>query len=336
MNLKGKNYLISILLPFKNEESHLATVIEHILANESTSIEVIAINDHSTDKSKSIAQKFSSTDSRFRLFDNEQTGLVEALKTGYKHSTGSHISRMDADDLCDVFKYARMLELSEENTVVCGRVKYFSNTELQDGFKRYGAWLNKAISSGEAWKHIYKECVVPSPSWLLRREDLESIGGISDGSYPEDYELAFRMYKQGFAIVATKEVVHLWQDHPQRNSRTNPHYRNHFFPSLKAKYFLELEVGDAHNLLVLGAGKRAKELVKEFIKLDAQPIWLTDNAKKVGKDIYGIVLEDENRYNFTDSDRIAIVVSNDQERLEVRELLEQNNLVEGQHFWFFC
>lgn len=336
MNLKGKNFLVSVLVPFKNEAQYLADSLSSLAANISCNIEVIMVNDYSSDSSHAIAKEFEESDTRFRLFENEGKGLISALRTAFKHSTGSHISRMDADDRAHPEKYKLMLELWTENSVVCGHVQYFSDDVLRDGYKRYAKWINKGLSDQNPWQHLYQECIIPSPSWLMSRVDLERIGGICAGIYPEDYELAFRMKRHGLIVVATDEIVHFWRDHSARNSRTNPLYSNNFFPEIKAKNFLENELDESNELLVIGAGSKAKELIRAFQSFGGNPRWLTNNPQKIGHNIYGIILEDESNFKFLATHKIAIAISNEKERNDLENVLLSQNLVPGENYWFFC
>lgn len=337
MRLKGKNSLLSIIMPVRNEEKHLDYAIESIRAQIFPQWELIIVDDHSTDSSWEKAAFHATEDPRIRIVKNEGERLLDALETGYKHSTGNLISRMDADDECTPFKYQEMVDLLDgPGTVVCGRVLYTSDDELQEGFRNYQVWLNRAISHPHTWQFVYEECVIPSPSWLIHRTDLDAIGGITTGVYPEDYDLAFRMYKAGLNVVSTNEVVHVWRDHPMRNSRTNPLYENNFFPELKAKYFAKTEVKDGNSAVVYGAGKRAKQLVKQLQEIGTKPVWITNNPEKIGKDIYGISLQDHLRYAPTQTDKIAVVVSNDEDREEIAVRLQSLGLQRGVDYWFFC
>ena len=337
MQLKGKNITISVLIPFKNEEKYLQACIESVRVQTFQELDIVLVDDHSTDESYEIAKKHTKEDARVRLFKNRGNGLVDALKTAFDHSTGTMISRMDADDENSPHKYQQMMEAWDgRGTVVCGRVVYNTDNAESSGFYQYGIWLNRVMTSHQPWQFVYQECIVPSPSWLIHRQDLIDIGGISSGQYPEDYELAFRMYQAGLSIRASNEVVHFWRDHPNRNSRTNPLYENNFFPKLKAYYFNLLELKEGREAVVWGAGKRGKQLVKELLDLGVKPIWVTNNPNKAGRDIYGIILLNENDFVPDSKHRIALVMSVDDDREEVVTRLNAFGMQKGVDYWFFC
>jgi glycosyltransferase involved in cell wall biosynthesis len=337
LQLKGKNITISVLIPFKNEEKYLQACIESVRSQTFRELDIVLVDDHSSDNSHAIAQKHVDEDARIRLFKNRGEGLIDALKTAFDNATGTMISRMDADDENSPFKYEQMMEAWDgRGTVACGRVVYDSDNPESSGFHQYGVWLNRVITNPQPWQFIYQECIIPSPSWLIHRQDLIAIGGICAGLYPEDYELAFRMYQANYTIKASRETVHLWRDHPERNSRTNPLYQNNFFPELKAHYFKKLELRNGNKAVVWGAGKRGKQLVKELIALNIEPLWITNNPNKAGRDIYGIIVQNESAYVPDAQHRIALVMSADDDREEVLTRLNTFGMQKGVHYWFFC
>ena len=62
-------------------------------------------------------------------------------------------------------------------------------------FFKYEKWINGLTLTGNNYTEIYKECVIPSPCWLIHRNDFENCDGFEPNIYPEDYDLTFRFYK---------------------------------------------------------------------------------------------------------------------------------------------
>jgi glycosyltransferase involved in cell wall biosynthesis len=274
--------MISILMPFKNEAKFLKKTLESILIQD-VDFELIAVDDHSTDDSQEILSGLD----RVKLFKNEGRGTIDALKLAYKKSKGSFITRMDADDLMPDGKLKELQKLLLKNgrgTVATGRVRYFSDGDLGNGFIGYANWLNGLCERDDHFDHIFKECVIASPNWMMYREDLERIGGF-DCIYPEDYHLVFKMWEGGLKVVSSKNVTHLWRDHPGRASRNLEVYRDNKFYDLKLDFFLKTKGLD---ITLWGAGPSGKSLAQKLIHRNIKFSWVTENEKKIGKLIYGV------------------------------------------------
>ena len=81
--------LVSILIPFKNTEAYLNECLKSIINQTYTHWEVLIIDDHSTDFSSKIVEKFSSIDNRIKLFKNKGQGIIEALRMAFSKSKGA-------------------------------------------------------------------------------------------------------------------------------------------------------------------------------------------------------------------------------------------------------
>ena len=117
------------------------------------------------------------------------------LKFAYSKSKGNYITRMDSDDIMVPEKLELMvnaLQKSGDGHIALGQVSYFSKDGISDGYYSYEKWLNKLTRAGSNYSEIYKECVIPSPCWMVSRKDFDLCGGFNSDIYPEDYDLAFR------------------------------------------------------------------------------------------------------------------------------------------------
>lgn len=90
--------LVSIIVPVFNAEPWLTRCITSILAQTFVDFELILINDGSTDGSLSILRDFSTKDSRIRIIDQSNSGVSATRNIGLKHSKGTWITFIDADD----------------------------------------------------------------------------------------------------------------------------------------------------------------------------------------------------------------------------------------------
>lgn len=94
-----KNIIISVIVPIFNVEEYLEECLESIRNQTFTNIEVILVNDGSTDGSKEICEQFCQQDNRFKLVTQENQGLSAARNRGVKESIGEYIMFVDSDDV---------------------------------------------------------------------------------------------------------------------------------------------------------------------------------------------------------------------------------------------
>ena len=323
--------LISILMPVKNAEPFLYHCLDSIIAQSETNWELIAVDDGSSDSSYETLIQFSKNDPRITVLKNDGSGIIDALRLAYSKSTGNFITRMDADDKMAPNKLEslkRNLKSFGNGHIAIGQVKYFSESQLGDGYKRYETWLNNLTQTGTNYADIYRECVIPSPCWMVLREDLDRCGAFHADVYPEDYDLCFRFYNQQLTVVPSSEVLHHWRDHAKRSSRTDDNYADNRFLELKVKWFLEIDHDTNKQLVVWGAGRKGKLIAKLLADSNVPFKWVCNNPNKIGKEIYGTNLEDTESINANTNCQLIIAVANPEEQAQIRSSMIQ------EAFWF--
>jgi len=223
-------------------------------------------------------------------------GIVDALQRGYDLSSGQMISRMDGDDICQPTKFEvleRNLSAFGKGGLATAQVEYFSETDLGQGFKKSQDWMNALTERGTNFSDIYKECVVPSPCWLVYRSDFDSVGGFNSERIPEDYDLCFRFYKAGLNVLACSDSLLKWRDYSTRTSRISTPYLDNDFAELKTFHFLDIDYNAEKTLLLWGAGRRAKKIAIYLVDRNISFHWVCNNENKIGQTIYGQTLKAE-------------------------------------------
>jgi glycosyltransferase involved in cell wall biosynthesis len=331
-----RNSLISILIPAKNAESYLRACIDSITAQTYANWELIVVNDHSTDQTPVILKDLTTTDNRIKTLNNEGHGIINALRLAYQNSRGNLITRMDADDLMSKDKLSLMSSLLTSNgrgNLAVGLVEYFKEGGVGPGYLKYAEWLNTLTSNGENFNQIYKECSIPSPCWMTYREDLDQCNAFLSDQYPEDYDLAFRFRSQRLNVLPVNKVIHYWRDHDTRASRNDPNYEDNRFINLKVHYFLKQDYDVAQSLILWGAGNKGKEIAKNLISRNVKFEWVTNNHKKIGKDIYGVKIQSEEYINSENKSQIIVTLSSPSDK---KYALEKLNLCKQTitAYWF--
>ena len=97
--IKEKTIMVSVIVPIYNVEEYLEECLESIRNQTYTNIEVILVNDGSTDGSREICESYCEKDIRFRLINQENQGQSVARNRGVKESVGQYIMFVDSDDI---------------------------------------------------------------------------------------------------------------------------------------------------------------------------------------------------------------------------------------------
>lgn len=334
-----QNPLVSILTPFKNTTAFLEECLDSILCQTYLNWELIIVDDSSTDSSYNIVEKYANADSRIKLLKNSGTGIIEALRYAFESSKGELITRMDSDDIMNPKKLEvlvnNLLEYGEHHVAV-GLVKYFSEQGVNAGYKSYESWLNHLTKTGSNYSEIYKECVIPSPCWMIYRKDLIRCDAFNSSTYPEDYDLVFRFYKNNIKCIPCETILHYWRDYSYRTSRTHIHYAENSFIELKIDYFLELDYNKNKSLTIWGAGSKGKKVAQVLIEKHIPFEWICDNPKKIGRDIYGKKLRPFSDLQSISNPQSIITVANKTDQKEIVNFMKNLNMQPVQDYIFFC
>ncbi len=332
--------VISILMPAKNAAKYLEECLDSIVNQSVQNWELLVVDDHSTDNTIEILNEYRDRDPRVSVWKNEGKGIIDALRTAFRKASGNFITRMDADDIMSMHKLRNLFELVKEVTHPCvavGKVEYFSEGILGDGFKQYAEWLNGLGENHvKHFDEIFKECVIPSPAWMCSRDHLQMIGAFDESRYPEDYDLCFRFCVHNFEVRKTKDLVHHWRDYPERTSRNDEHYKDHRFLDLKMYYFINHFKANDRPLVIWGTGKTAKKIALSLNENGITYHWVTDNSKKIGHNIYGTIVEHFSKVKELNDAQVIVRVANKEEQQQIKDFLEKLKLEKKLDVYYFC
>lgn len=136
--------LVSVLIPVYNVEEYLERCLDSVLNQSLTRIEVICVNDGSTDKSLEILKKYQENDSRVIIVSKENGGLPSARNAGIERARGEYIGFVDSDDYVqpDMFeKLYNTAKREKSDVVVCG-------ANILPETPRASDWLYACLSPG--------------------------------------------------------------------------------------------------------------------------------------------------------------------------------------------
>lgn len=325
---------ISIIMPFRNAERWIGETIDSIIQQSYPEWELVAVDDFSSDASIQLIEEFRIKDDRIRLCKNTLHGIIPALQLGLKEAKGVYITRMDADDIMPKDRLELMLNTlqnTSKKTVVTGKVTYFSATHVSEGYKKYESWLNERIAARDHFDHIYRECVIASPNWLVRKKELIETGIFDRLEYPEDYDMVFRFRENEFKIEGINETTLLWREHPDRISRNSAVYDQKSFFKLKLQWFLKLNGLKHEKIGIMGAGKKGKIVAKFLLDNKIEFDWFDQNYARFNNPILGKQILNQENIKCS-----LLIIAVFPERMEnLLQYLNDKNYVIGKNAWFF-
>ncbi len=327
---------VSLIMPFFQAERFLREALLSVLEQDFEDWELIAVNDQSTDAGAEIVSEFVFEDARFRLFENDQKGILPALQLGLKKARGKYIGRIDADDRFPEERLRLMvdfLEGAKPKTIVTGLAQYFSDRPISKGYAKYQNWLNETNLNGYTWEEIYRECPIASPNWLMRREELLKVGGFDGLSYPEDYDWCFRCYQHQFDVQSLSATTLLWREHPARTSRNSEHYQQEAFFRLKIRRFIELE--SFEELILWGSGRKARITAALLNEWGLRFRWMDLKPSRYPNGINDQKIEDYRNIEARPGLKLLIgVYPNPAERKDLEAFLISRLLRKGRDYWY--
>lgn len=163
--------LVTVIVPVYNVEKYLSKCIRSIMEQSYRELEIILVDDGSTDNSLSICKRYSQMDKRIRLFHTDNYGLSHARNVGINHSNGEYVVFVDSDDYISKDMILLMMNKSENaDLVICNYKKVADNEEVHQSkrninneiwnFKKFWyEYYYDGLSGfcGVAWNKLYKK-----------------------------------------------------------------------------------------------------------------------------------------------------------------------------------
>jgi CDP-glycerol glycerophosphotransferase len=163
---------ISVVVPVYNVEPYLETCLQSLARQTFEDLDVVLVDDGSTDRSADIAREFAARDRRFRLISQANGGLGKARNTGIEASDGEFLAFVDSDDLVPHDAYERLLGTLErtgsdfatgnvrrlvrgEITQAAFLAKTFTGTRLRTHVTRFPSLLTDRVAWNKLWRRSF-------------------------------------------------------------------------------------------------------------------------------------------------------------------------------------
>ena len=121
--------LISVIIPMYNAEKYIAKLLNCLKNQTYRNLEIIVINDGSTDNSLNIVQEIAKDDNRIRVISIPNAGVGNARNIGIENAKGDYITFLDADDYIDIGTYEKIIEKIKETGTKLLRYNFIKEDE---------------------------------------------------------------------------------------------------------------------------------------------------------------------------------------------------------------
>ncbi len=282
---------MSVVLPVRDGAATIRDALESLWRQTWRCLEIIVVDDGSTDGTTRIVGDWQETDPRVRLVRQPALGLVAALQRGLREADGAYIARMDADDRCHPERLEAQLDFlrGHRELAGCGAgVRYVSQATVSDRAARYASWLNGMTRWETVSRDLFVECPLAHPTFLFHAQALDTVGGYRDRGWPEDYDLLLRLWRAGHRFACVPRVLLDWRDGPSRLSRTHPAYSLDAFRRCRVHHLRRSLLVGRPGVIIWGAGPTGKKLALEFLRQGVRVVAFVEvDHRKVGHVIHG-------------------------------------------------
>ena len=199
--------LISVIIPVYNVEQHLRKCLDSVVAQTFRDIEIICIDDGSTDSSPQILREFAAKDERIKIISQTNKGLSVARNVGLEQATAAHISYVDSDDFIHEKFLETLFSVAQKfdaDIVGCDFLKIYSDEELPPYEavepKEYSPALDVLLNRKNfihfnVWNKLYKREVI---------RDIKFV----DGIYFEDWVYNSCVFAEARSFVWVNEKLY--------------------------------------------------------------------------------------------------------------------------------
>ena len=259
---------ISVIVPIYNAEKYLDRCLSSIIGQTYKNLEIICVDDGSTDNSLAICNKYSLLDNRIKVVNKSNGGVTSARKAGMKIASGEWVGFVDSDDWLELYAYERMIKKGENEdvTLICGNFRRNYENHSIDYISKFNEGKYELSEDNSYFisnfifnKEIFEFGIYPS-LWnkLFRRKNVEIILNELDEDiiFQEDAAIVYSYILKYKKIYVINDIVY---NYNRYNSDSCMHcFNNEKYNSIIKAYSFIKELETNEN--------------KEYI--DKQLLWL--------------------------------------------------------------
>lgn len=225
------NPQISVLVPVYNVSTFLRECMDSIVTQTLVDIEIICVDDGSTDDSPQILKEYSDRDSRIRIITKENTGYGNSMNIGMDAATGDYIGIVEPDDLVPPEMFETLYQCAIKNELDLVKADYYKFWENKDGEREYQLCRTRKSLAQVSYQKVFCPRKIPSSflalvaiwAGIYKREFLVQNGirfNETPGASYQDNGFFFQTYAfAGRALYLNQPLYRYRRDNP--NSSMN-------------------------------------------------------------------------------------------------------------------
>lgn len=254
---------ISVIVPVYNTSMYLEKCLTSLINQTLTDIEIICINDGSTDNSLEILEKFAKEDSRIKVLSQENAGLSVTRNNGIKAATGEYIGFVDSDDYVDSSFYEKLYTAAKNNNadLSCATI-----IRKRPDTEKYRVHYTEEKIYTEL-KDKLETCSIPKCCYVwnkIYRTELIKDYPFKTGVYFEDVLWTPEVLKRANKLVSVPEVNYYYMVNKNSIVKTPTPKKQH--DSYVAKKYI-LEFFKENNIELTKKQKTLTKSIKYFMNI---------------------------------------------------------------------
>lgn len=242
--------LISIIIPFYNCENYLVRCLDSVASQTYNNLEIILVNDGSTDNSLEICERYLENDSRIKIINKEHGGVASARNAGLDAVTGEYIGFVDSDDYINENMYMELYNALIHNNCDVATCNFY-RVYGEDYFVDYTfPYKNIILNREEAIKSILldKELRVYLWTKLFSKKAFENVR-FPEGREYEDIDVSIKTLENVDSIIFLNKFFYNYVN--RVDSIDNNYDEKNVKDSIEMAYFRYKYVKDNYNDLLL-------------------------------------------------------------------------------------
>lgn len=214
--------ILSVIMPIYNVEPYLDRCMESLVSQTYKNLEIILVDDGSTDNCPAKCDEWANRDSRIRVIHKPNGGLSDARNKGIEIATGEYIAFLDSDDYIDPNMYTAMIDaLDRTNSQIatCGRYNLYENGKKEEQYTHHeevvlsslqalGELLGGGIVEEAAWDKVYKKSLWKGIKFPV-------------GEINEDIPIMPYLFERASQVVCTGKPFYYYCENPGSITHAN-------------------------------------------------------------------------------------------------------------------